>query len=140
MTTVLVGVPILKQLIWLVIGMMIHGTYHLRANPETVDLAGDRDDDSWDLSFAILREAGLAAESDVAGSSESHDTFVADGRGLTNTDAVSFEKLQFPDFLRHAALDRTVVLPDLPWETPACRSIFDDITTCSHASCTWKCQ
>lgn len=68
------------------------------ANPETVDLAGDRDDDSWDLSFAILREAGLAAESDVAGSSESHDTFVADGRGLTNTDAVSFEKLQFPEF------------------------------------------
>ena len=71
-------------------------------------------------------EAGLAAESDVAGSSESHDTPLADDSGLTNTDAVSFDNLNFQNCLRHAALDRTVVLPDLPWETPAWRSIFDD--------------
>ena len=30
--------------------------------PATVDLTGDRDDDSWDQSYVILREAGSAAE------------------------------------------------------------------------------
>ena len=79
------------------------------AGPATVDLTGDRDDDSWDQSYAILREAGLAAESDVAGSSESHDTPLADDSGLTNTDAVSFDNFNFQNCLRHAALDRTVV-------------------------------
>ena len=95
-------------------------------NPDTVDLTGNRDDDSWDLSFAILREAGLAAESDVVASSESHETPLEDGIGLTNNDAVTFANFNFQNCLRHAALDRTVVLPDLPWETPAWRSIFDD--------------
>ena len=98
------------------------------SGPATVDLTGDRDDDSWDKSYAILREAGLAAESDVAGSSESHDTPLVDDSGITKTDAASFDSFNFQNCLRHAALDRSVVLPDLdlPWETPAWKSIFDD--------------
>ena len=71
------------------------------SGPATVDLTGDRDDDSWDKSYAILREVGLAAESDVAGSSESHDTPLVDDSGITKTDAASFDSFNFQnDMLR----------------------------------------
>ena len=91
------------------------------AQPET-----QFDSDSWDFSYAQLMAAGLGNDSEHA-ASESWEPSISGEQGVANTtDFDGFATFNFQNVLRHAALDRTVSLPELPWETSAWRFIFDD--------------
>ena len=89
----------------------------------TVDLTGEAGGtDSWDLSFAKLRDAGLDEFSDAALRSESYEPSIR--QEAIDTSAPLLEPFIFQNALRHDSLSRTVALSDLPWETPAWKFIF----------------
>ena len=78
-------------------------------------------------AFLRLMEAGLDADSEQGASQYSPEQSLASERGRANTHGFeAFENFNFQNALRHAALDRTVSLPDLPWETAAWSFIFND--------------
>ena len=90
----------------------------------TVDLTLDADLDEWDLSFARLRNAGLDEHSETVVRSESYEPSVRDV--LLDATSSSHEPFNFQNALRHDALSRSVALPEMPWETPAWKFIFQD--------------
>ena len=78
-------------------------------------------------AYLRLMEAGLDADSEQGASQYSPEQSFASEHGRANTHGFDgFENFNFQNALRHAALDRTVSLPDLPWETTAWSFIFND--------------
>ena len=86
----------------------------------TVDLTLE-DLDEWDLSLARLRNAGLDEQSERT---ESYEPSVRNV--LLEAASSSHEPFNFQNALRHDALSRSVSLPEMPWETPAWKFIFQD--------------
>ena len=78
-------------------------------------------------AYLRLMEAGLDADSEQGASQYSPEQSLASERGRANIHGFeAFENFNFQNALRHAALDRTVSLPDLPWETAAWSFVFND--------------
>ena len=78
-------------------------------------------------AYERLREAGLDVDSEQGASLFSPEQSCASEHSRANTHGFDgFGNFNFQNALRHAALDRTVSLPDLPWETTAWSFIFND--------------
>ena len=91
---------------------------------QTVDLTLDAETDDWDLSFAKLSDAGLDEFSEAAVRSESYEPSI---RNVSlDASSSSHGPFNFQNALRHDSLSRSVVLPEMPWETPAWKFIFQD--------------
>ena len=94
------------------------------ASEQAVDLTSDAGLDEWDLSFTRLRNAGLDDFSEAAGRSVSYEPSVR--HEAVDASSSSFGPFNFQNALRHDSLSRSVVLPELPWETSAWKFIFSD--------------
>ena len=93
--------------------------------PVNVD---DQETDSWDRSFAFLKDAGLDAHSDLPNTSEPGEPSIADLADIGGIACSSnaFASFNFQNTLRHASLERATSLPSLPWEVDAWKYIFQD--------------
>ena len=94
------------------------------ASEPALDLTSDAGLDEWDLSFTRLRDAGLDDFSEAAGRSEPYDPSIRNV--AVDASSSSFGPFNFQNALRHDSLSRSVVLPELPWETSAWKFIFSD--------------
>ncbi len=68
----------------------------------------------------IFRQAGIETLSRYEPSSDGFDI------GLVEQEDISFDGYNFQNALRRASLASSSSLPDLPWEAPAWKCIFDD--------------
>ena len=95
------------------------------ANPITIEdesVASNGIVEPWDTSDVgldeIFRQAGIGTPSRIEQSSDSFD--------VVEQKDNSFDGYNFQNALRFASLASSSSLPDLPWEAPAWKCIFDD--------------
>ena len=83
------------------------------------------DVESWDAGFI---DSGLLADQSGSDSLSQYEPSInmASGRSNVGVDVSSFSGFNFRNTLRDATLSNNTTLPDLPWETPMSRCIFDE--------------
>ena len=91
----------------------------------SADVEVDNELESWDIGHVDLEGISRHSDSENVSQYEPSINHAVDWSRV-GVGASSFDGYNFQNTLRDATLSRSSSLPDLPWETPMWKCIFDD--------------